>query len=129
MERGIPRRIEMLEYTKFTIELALPARAIGVQLLPTYITFGDDLLKKNGNLREFQSPASEDKMIAVRTLRPDVAIIHAQRADEEGNAYLWGSLAVAMDEARAPRKVIVVVEEIVDGQVIASDPNRTLIAG
>jgi glutaconate CoA-transferase subunit A len=77
MGRGIPRRIEMLEYKNFTIALVLPAGAIGVQLLPTYITLGSDLKKKNGNQREFQSPANEDKMIAVRALRPDVAIIHA----------------------------------------------------
>jgi glutaconate CoA-transferase subunit A len=55
--------------------------------------------------------------------------MHAQRADEEGSAHLWGSSAVVVDGARASRKLIVVAEEIVDGQVIASDPNRTLIAG
>ncbi len=92
-------------------------------------TLGSDLLKKNGNLREFPSPVSEERLIAVRTLRPDVAILHAQRADAHGNTHLWGNLGVAVDGARAARKVIVIAEEIVAPEVIASDPNRTLIPG
>jgi glutaconate CoA-transferase subunit A len=97
--------------------------------LPTYSTLGSDVLKKNGNLREFVSPVNEDKLVAVRALRPDVAILQVQRADEYGNAHLWGSLGVAVDGARAARKVILVTEEIVAAEVIASDPNRTLVPG
>jgi glutaconate CoA-transferase subunit A len=97
--------------------------------MPTYATLGSDLLKKNGNLREFPSPVSEEKLVAVRALRPDVAIINVQRADAQGNAHVWGSLGVAIDGARASRKVIIVAEEIVEPEVIASDPNRTLIPG
>jgi glutaconate CoA-transferase subunit A len=52
-----------------------------------------------------------------------------QRADTSGNAHLWGNLGVAIDGARASRKVILVAEEIVAPEVIASDPNRTLIPG
>ncbi len=129
VEKAVPRRIEMVEYTNFTMALALHAGALGVPFLPTYTALGSDLLKKNGNLREFRSPVNEDRMVAVRSLRPDVAILQVQRADEEGNAHLWGSLGVAVDGARASRKVIVVAEEIVGREVIASDPNRTLVAG
>lgn len=129
VERGIPRRIDVVEYSNFTLALALHAGALGVPFLPTYATLGSDLPKKNGNLREFPSPVSEEKLMAVRALRPDVAIIQVQRADAQGNAHLWGSLGVALDGARASRKVIVVAEEIVPAEVIASDPNRTLIPG
>jgi len=129
VEEGKPRRIEAVDYSNLTLGLALHAGAMGVPFLPTYATLGSDLLKRNGNLREFASPVSEEKLIAVRGLRPDVAILHVQRADEYGNAHLWGSLGVAVDGARASRKVIVVAEEIVDPAVIASDPNRTLIPG
>lgn len=87
------------------------------------------MLKKNGNLREFPSPVNEEKLIAVRALKPDVAIVHVQRADEFGNSHLWGNLGVAVDGTRASRRVIVVAEEIVAPEVIASDPNRTLIPG
>ncbi len=129
VERNIPRRIEVVDYSNLTLALALHAGAMGVPFMPTYSTLGSDLLRKNGNLREFSSPVSEEKLIAVRALRPDVAIIQVQRADTHGNAHLWGSLGVAVDGARASRKTIVIAEEIVEPEVIASDPNRTLIPG
>jgi glutaconate CoA-transferase, subunit A len=129
VERNIPRRIEVVDYSNFTIALALQAGAMGVPFMPTYATLGSDLLKKNGNLREFSSPVSEETLVAVRALRPDVAIIHAQRADAHGNTHLWGSLGVAIDGARASRKIIIVAEEIVDPAIISSDPNRTLVPG
>lgn len=129
VERGIPRRIETVDYSNFTLALALHAAAMGVPFMPTYSTLGSDLLKKNGNLREFSSPVSEERLVAVRALRPDVAVLHVQRADAQGNAHIWGSLGVAVDGARAARKVIIVAEEIVEPEVIASDPNRTLIPG
>jgi glutaconate CoA-transferase subunit A len=118
-----------VDYSNFTMAMALHAGALGVPFLPTYATLGSDLLKKNGNLREFSSPVSEEKLVAVRALRPDVAILHVQRSDAQGNAHIWGSLGVAVDGARAARKIIVVAEEIVGPEVIASDPNRTLVPG
>jgi glutaconate CoA-transferase, subunit A len=129
VERSIPRRLEVVDYSNFTMAMALHAGALGVPFLPTYATLGSDLLKKNGNLREFSSPVSEEKLVAVRALRPDVAILQVQRADALGNAHIWGSLGVAVDGGRAARKIIVVAEQIVEPEVIASDPNRTLVPG
>jgi glutaconate CoA-transferase subunit A len=129
VERNIPRRIEVVDYSNFTMALALHAAALGVPFLPTYATLGSDLLKKNGNLREFPSPVSEERLVAVRALRSDVAILYVQRADAQGNAHIWGNLGVAVDAARAARRVIIVAEEIVEASVIASDPNRTQVAG
>ena len=129
VERNVPRRLDVVDYSNFTMAMALHAGALGVPFLPTYATLGSDLLKKNGNLREFSSPVSEEKLVAVRALRPDVAILHVQRSDAQGNAHIWGSLGVAVDGARAARKIILVAEEIVGPEVIASDPNRTLVPG
>lgn len=136
MEDGLPSPIEMLDYSNFTMALALHAGALGVPFLPTFSTLGSDLLEKNSKLREFVSPLpahgtadEEEKLVAVEALRPDVAILHVQRSDEFGNAHVWGNLGVAVDAARAARTVIVVAEEIVSPSVIASDPNRTLIPG
>src|SRR6202451_3454588 len=129
VEHSIPRRVEVVDYSNFTMALALHAGALGLPFLPTYATLGSDLLKKNENLREFASPVSEEKLVAVRALRPDVAILHVQRADASGNAHLWGCLGVAVDAARAARKVIVVAEKIVPPEVIPSDPTRTLVPG
>jgi glutaconate CoA-transferase, subunit A len=129
VEQGLPRPVEVVDYSNFTLALALHAGALGVPFLPTYATLGSDLLARNGNLREFLSPVNDDRLVAVRALRPDVAILHVERADEQGNAHLWGGLGVAVDGARAARKVILVAEEIVPPEVIASDPNRTLVPG
>jgi glutaconate CoA-transferase subunit A len=60
---------------------------------------------------------------------PDVAIVHVQRADQHGNAHCWGNFGVMLEGVRAAKKVIVCAEEIVADEVIASDPNRTVIPG
>jgi glutaconate CoA-transferase subunit A len=129
VEHSQPRPVQMVDYSNFTLALALHAGALGVPFMPTYSTLGSDLLKNNGNLREFPSPVNEEKLIAVRALKPDVTILQVQRADSHGNSHLWGNLGVAVDGARAARRVIVVAEEIVEPDVIASDPNRTLVPG
>jgi glutaconate CoA-transferase subunit A len=129
VEQSIPRAIETVDYTNFTLALALHAGALGLPFLPTYAALGSDILKHNDNLSEFSSPVSEERLIAVRALHPDVAIVPVQRADAFGNSHIWGNLGVAIDGARAARKVIVVAEEIVAPEVISSDPNRTLIPG
>jgi glutaconate CoA-transferase subunit A len=129
MNNSQPQPLHMVDYSNLTFALALHAGAFGIPFLPTRSTLGTDLLKKNANLREFQSPVSDEKLVAVSALHPDVAIIHVQRADEQGNAHLWGNLGVAVDGARAAKCVIVVAEEIVAPEVINSDPNRTLIPG
>ncbi len=69
------------------------------------------------------------EVYAVPPLKPDVTIVHAQRADREGNAQIWGLLGCQKEAAFAAERVIVVVEELVDGDVIRRDPNRTVIPG
>jgi glutaconate CoA-transferase, subunit A len=65
----------------------------------------------------------------VGALKPDVAIIHVQRADAQGNAHLWGNLGLTVEAAYAAKRTIVICEEIVPEPVIRSDPNRTVIPG
>ena len=60
---------------------------------------------------------------------PDVTIVHVQRADRDGNAHCWGNFGVMIEGVRAAKKVILVAEEVVEPEVIASDPNRTVIPG
>lgn len=129
LEEGVPRPIEMVDFSNFTVALALHAAALGAPFLPTLTTLGSDLLGRNPHLRVIESPFDRRPVVAVEALHPDVAILHVQRADRQGNAHLWGGLGVAVDAARAARTVIVVAEEIVAPEVIASDPNRTLIPG
>ena len=68
-------------------------------------------------------------MYAVPPLRPDVTIVHAQRADAGGDTQVWGLLGCQKEAAFAAERVIVVVEELVDEAVIRADPNRTIIPG
>ena len=68
-------------------------------------------------------------MVVVPALQPDVAIVHVQRADAQGNAQIWGIIGEQKEAAFAAEQVILTAEEIVDEAVIRSDPNRTLIPG
>lgn len=129
VEQGIPRPIEVVDYSNFTLALALHAAALGLPFMPTYSTLGSDVLAHNPFLKPMVCPITSKRLVAVEALAPDVAIIHAQRADEAGNAHLWGSLGVAVDGLRAAKTVIVTAEEIVSAAEIASDPNRTLVPG
>jgi len=74
-------------------------------------------------------PFTGEELIAVRAIRPDVAILHVQRADSEGNAHLWGNYGVMREAAMAASKVILTCEELVDHELIRRDPNRTVIPG
>ena len=108
---------------------------MGVPFLPTRSALGSDVVRNNTFFAEIESPFAEGeagqpvKLHAVRGLFPDVAIVHLQRADREGNAHCWGNFGVMIEAIRAAQRVIVVAEEIVEAGVIASDPNRTVIPG
>ena len=127
-EAGIPNPIEIEEHSNFTIGLGLQAAAAGVPFLPTRTIKGSDFAKAE-QFKRVRCPFTGEKLVAVRALRPDVAILHVQRADREGNAHAWGNYGVMREAALAANKVILTCEEIVDHEVILSDPNRTMIPG
>lgn len=122
--------IRVLNMTNFTIALALQAGAMGVPYLPTRSAMGSDVAKDNPFFRPTPSPFDgKEPLLAVRALNPDVTIVHVQRADRDGNAHCWGNFGVMVEGVRAAKRVIVVAEQIVEPEVIASDPNRTVIPG
>ncbi len=122
--------IRVFNMTNFTIALGLQAGAMGVPFLPTRTAMGSDVPKGNHFFYQIISPFEpKETLFAVRAIVPDVTIIHVQRADEEGNAHCWGNLGVMQEAVRAAKKAIVVAEEIVSREVIASDPNRTVVPG
>jgi glutaconate CoA-transferase, subunit A len=122
--------MKVFNMTNFTIALALQAGAMGVPFLPTKTALGSDTAKGNHFFYQIFSPfAPKESLWAVRALNPDVTIVHVQRSDSEGNAHCWGNFGVMLEGVRAAKRVIVVAEEIVDPEVIASDPNRTAIPG
>ncbi len=129
VEKGIPRKIEVEDYTNFTISLALHAGALGIPFIPTKSLLGTGMMSGGQSFKEMECPYTKEKLVLVPALRPDVAIVQAQRADEEGNTHFWGGSGVTKESALAARKVVVVVEEIVSKRVIRRDPNRTLVPG
>jgi glutaconate CoA-transferase, subunit A len=143
--------MKVFNMTNFAVALALQAGAMGVPFLPTYTALGSDIAHDNEffalidspfGLRgdshprlskpsEARQPRAEplQRLHAVKAITPDISIVHVQRADREGNAHCWGNFGVLIDGVRAAKRVIVVAEEIVEPEIIASDPNRTVIPG
>jgi glutaconate CoA-transferase subunit A len=122
--------VRVFNMTNFTLALGLQAGAMGVPFLPTRTAMGSDVPKGNHFFYQIISPFEpKETLLAVRAIVPDVTIVNVQRADAEGNAHCWGNFGVMLEAARAAKKVIVVAEEIVEEDVIASDPNRTVIPG
>jgi len=126
IEKG---QLEWEEYSHFGMISRLQAGASGLPFMPMNQTGATDLERLNPLIRRVTDPYSGREVITVPALNPDVAIIHVQRADKEGNAHLWGILGEQKEVAFASRRVILTAEEIVDEPVIRSDPNRTLIPG
>ncbi len=129
VEKGIPHELEIEEYSHFGLATRIKAGASGLPFLPLRTYHGTDLPKVNPNIQPVQCPFTGETLYAVPALNPDVAILHAQRADASGNTHVWGLTGVQKEAAFAAKKVIVVVEEIVDEDAIRADPNRTMIPG
>jgi len=127
-EAGIPRPIEIEEHSNFTIGLGLQATASGLPFLPTKTVKGSDF-STGAQFKRVNCPFTGEELLAVRAIRPDVAVLHVQRADREGNGHVWGNFGVTREAALAAKKVILTCEEIVAHDVILSDPNRTVISG
>jgi len=122
-------RLEWEEYSHFGMITRLQAGASGLPFLPMNQTGATSLEKVNSNIRRIPDPFGGKDVIAIRALNPDVAIVHTQRADKEGNAHLWGIIGEQKEAAFAAKRVILSTEELVDESVIRSDPNRTMIPG
>jgi glutaconate CoA-transferase subunit A len=126
IEKG---NLEWEEYSHFGMITRLQAGASGLPFLPMRQTAATDLESANPNIRRIIDPYGGKDLITVPALNPDVSIIHVQRADASGNAHLWGIIGEQKEAAFAAERVILTAEEIVEEEVIRSDPNRTLIPG
>lgn len=122
-------QLEWEEYSHFSMISRLTAGAAGVPFLPMNPTAAEDLPRVNPSFRRLVDPYSGREVVTVPALHPDVAIVHVQRADADGNSQLWGILGEQREAAFAADRVLITAEEIVDPEVIRSDPNRTLIPG
>jgi glutaconate CoA-transferase, subunit A len=121
--------LELEEYSHFGMVARLSAGAARLPFWTLRNYMGTDLPEVNLMIRVVTCPYTGEVLATVPALNPDVTIIHAQRADPQGNAQIWGLLGVQKEAAFASKRVIVVVEELVEESVIRADPNRTLIPG
>ena len=121
------QRLEIEEYSHFGMVARFSAGAAGLPFWPLRDYAGTDLPRDNPRIKTVACPYTGEALATVPALNPDVTIVHAQRADAQGNTQIWGLLGVQKEAAFASRRVIVVVEELVEEGVIRSDPNRTVI--
>src|SRR3989442_3307264 len=119
-EQGVPNAIEGYDHSNFSISLALWAAAWNVPRLPTRTLLGSDILRTNPTL------SIGFGMVHVGAVRPDIAIVHVQRADAEGRAHAWGPLGITEEAGLAPGMLIITREELIDDSVTLSSPNRIL---
>ena len=129
VEDANPEPLELEEYSHFGMVGRYTAGASNLPFFPLRSYFESDLPKANPLIRLIRSPYGDETVYAVPPLKPDVTVVHAQRADAEGNTQMWGLLGCQKEAAFAAERVIVVVEELVDEAVIRADPNRTVIPG
>src|SRR5205085_2962149 len=129
IEHHDPEPLEIEEYSHFGMVSRYVAGASRLPFMPLRSYLESDLPRANPNIVEVESPYGEDRVFAVPPLNPDVAIVHVQRADAEGNAQIWGLVGCQKEAAFAAERVIVVCEEVVDASVVRADPNRTAIPG
>lgn len=119
--------IEIDEHACGTIINSIRASALGIPCIPVKGLIGSDVLRYSKTIKEFICPFTEEKMVLVKALNPDVAIIHAHKADEYGNVQILGSPWEDIFMAKAAKKVIVSVEEIIPHEEIKKNPLLTSI--
>lgn len=127
IEKGRPNRLEIEEYTHGSLIGALYAGGSNIPFFPVPSIGSTDLQGVNEKYATVADPFTGRPVSVVRAIKPETAIIHVQRADSTGNSQIWGIVGEQKETAFASRNVIVTAEEIVDKDVIKSDPNRTII--
>ncbi len=123
--------IEVEDYSHFAITSRLVAAGLGVPFLPIKSMAGTDLVEQRvfepDKVRALACPFTGEQTLLVPAMRPDIAVLHAARADRDGNCQLFGYTSVVEEQARAARRVIVTVEELVDTNVIRARPELTIL--
>jgi glutaconate CoA-transferase subunit A len=126
VEHGWPRPLKLEEHSHAAMANAYAAGAAGLPCAIFRGYQGSDLVKVNPRIRFIECPFTGEQLAAVPAIRPDLTIIHAQRADRTGNALMEGIVGVQKEAALAAAKVIVTVEEIVD-DLHAPGPNAVIL--
>jgi len=130
-EQGIPQPIKIEEYSNFGMTMRFMAAALGLPFMPIKSHLGSDLVKYNPLLAKkaavIDCPFTGEKVMLLPACQADVAFVHAQRADGQGNVQIWGQWAEDQWGCGASKVVVAEVEEIVDEDIVRRDPNRTIL--
>jgi glutaconate CoA-transferase subunit A len=128
VEDDVPHHLEMQDVSNFGSSLMFLAGAMDVPFVPTRSMVGTDIPAYNDELEVIEDPmGSGDDLVAVPAAEPDVAIIHVQRVDEQGNAQIWGNVVNDHLKARAATHTIITAEEVVPTDEIRRYPEATRI--
>ncbi len=125
VEHAWPHPLELLEHSHAGLAAAYVAGAANLPFGTLRGYVGSDLPKYNDHVRFIRCPFTGEELAAVRSVRPDVTVIHAQKADRKGAVLLWGILGVQKEAALASQRCLVTVEEIVDD--LGAWPNATIL--
>ena len=126
VENAWPRPVEIEEHSHAAMAAAFAAGAsnLPVALLQGYA--GSDLPEVNPNIRHVTCPFTGERLAAVPAIRPDVSIVHAQRADRVGNVLVEGIVGIQKEAVLAAQRSVVTVEEVVD-DLGTSSPNSVVL--
>jgi len=129
VEQGLPHPIAIEDYSNFTLALALWAGAYGAPYVPVRTILGSDIMASNPKILKAEDPYTKTPIALIPPLRPDVAFLSVQRAAANGDSHVWGNLGVMQEAGMAAERVILLADQIVAPEVIASDPNRVIVPG
>uniref|UniRef100_A0A7C3YH64 CoA transferase subunit A n=1 Tax=Geoglobus ahangari TaxID=113653 RepID=A0A7C3YH64_9EURY len=122
--------VKFIEETCGAITNAFRAGSQGIPFVPVKGILGTDLVDihvKEGNWKIIEDPFSGDKMVAVRAVNPDVAVIHVQKADKFGNSSIEGARFEDVYKAKASKRLIITAEEIVPTDYFKQNPEKNTI--
>jgi glutaconate CoA-transferase subunit A len=114
VENGWPHRLELEEHSHAAMACAYEAGAAGLPFAVLRGYRGAELAKVNPMIREIVCPFTGEKLAAVPSIRADCAVIHAQKADRQGNVLLEGIVGVQKEAVLGAKRAIVTVEEVVE---------------
>lgn len=125
---GYPGPLEIEEHSHAGMAVRYAAGAAGLPMGVLRGYTGTDLAKHTSSIATLVCPFTGEELAAVAALNPDVAVIHAQQADREGNITMWGITGVQKEAVLAARRSIVTVEELVD-EIGLTGPNQVILPG
>ncbi len=126
VEHGWPQPLELEEHSHAGMAHAYAAGAAGLPLAVLRGYLGTDLPRVNANIRAIDDPFTGERLAAISSLRPDVTVVHAQRADRSGNVLVEGIVGVQKEAVLAAARAVVTVEEIV-AELRPPSPNSVVL--